>query len=79
MPHTRMTTLFIFIFLILSPDPYFYCFLARLDEVQEELLYYPDVGVGVGVGIGVGVSKKFNVKVFLCDGQGAVRRVILSL
>ena len=31
-------------------------FLARLDEVQEELLYYPGVGVGVGVG-GVGVSK----------------------
>ena len=34
---------------------------------------------GVGVVGGVGVSKKFNVKVFLCDGQGAVRRAILSL
>ena len=50
-------------------------FLAHIDEVQEELLYYP----------GVGISKKFNVKVFyvmgsfLCDGQGAVRRAILSL
>ena len=31
-----------------------------------------------GVGVGVGVSKKFNVKVFLCDGQGAVSRAILS-
>ena len=30
-------------------------FLARLDEVQEELLYYPSVGVGVGV------SKMFKV------------------
>ena len=28
---------------------------------------------------GVGVSKKFNVKSFLCDGQGAVRRAVLSL
>ena len=28
--------------------------LARLDEVQDELLYYPGVGVGVGVGGGVG-------------------------
>ena len=39
-------------------------FLARLDEVQEELLYYP----------GVGVSKmlKFLRQSFLCDGQGAV-------
>ena len=33
-------------------------FLVRLDKVQEELLYYPGVGVG-------GVSKKFNVKVFM--------------
>ena len=41
-------------------------FLARLDEVQEELLYYPAVGVGVGVG--VGVSKKFN-KVFYVMGK----------
>ena len=42
-----------------------YSILARLDEVQEELLYYPVVGVGVGVGGGVGVSKmfKFYVKV----------------
>ena len=32
-------------------------FLARLDEVQEELLYYPRVGVGVGVGGGVGVCR----------------------
>ena len=38
-------------------------FLARLDEVQEELLYYP------GVGIGVGVSKKFNVEVFYVMGK----------
>ena len=39
-------------------------FLARLDEVQEELLYYPGIGVGVGVGGGGVVSKKFDVKVF---------------
>ena len=42
-------------------------FLARLDEVQEELLYYP--GVGIGVGVGVGVSKRFNVKVFYEMGK----------
>ena len=45
-------------------------FLARLGglvEVQEELLYYP----GVGVGSGVGVSKmlKFYVKVFYVMGK----------
>ena len=48
-------------------------FLARLDEVQEELLYYPGIGFGIGVSIGAGVgvggggcvSKKFDVKVFL--------------
>ena len=54
-------------------------FLACLDEVQEELLYYPGVGVGVGVGGGIGVNKKFNIKSFLCDGQGTVRQAILSL
>ena len=45
--------------------------LARLDEVQEELLYYPGVGVGVGVAVGggVGVSKKFNVKGFYVMGK----------
>ena len=45
--------------------------LACLDEVQEELLYYPSVGVGVGIGVGggVGVSKKFNVKVFYVMGK----------
>ena len=32
-------------------------FLARLDEVQEELLYYPGVGVSVGVGGSGSVSK----------------------
>ena len=33
--------------------------LARLDEVQEKLLYYPQrrVGVGIDVGAGVDVSK----------------------
>ena len=40
-------------------------FLAHLDEVQEELLYYP----GVGIGGGGGVSKKFNVKVFYVMGK----------
>ena len=52
-------------------------FLAPLDEVQEELLYYP----GVGVGGSVGVSKivKFLHSSFLCDGQGPVRRAILFL
>ena len=38
-------------------------FLARLDEVQEELLYFP-VGVSGG-----GISKKFNVKVFYVMGK----------
>ena len=48
-----------------------FLFLARLDEVQEELLYYPGVGVGVGVGVvgGVGISKKFNVEVFYVMGK----------
>ena len=27
----------------------YFLFLACLDEVQEELLYYPGIGVGVGV------------------------------
>ena len=38
-------------------------------------------GVGVGVGGGVSISKmlKFLRERFLCDGQGAVRRAILSL
>ena len=35
-------------------------FLAPLDKVQEELLYYPRVGCGVGVGGRVGVSKMFK-------------------
>ena len=43
-------------------------FLARLDEVQEELLYYPGVSVDGGGG-GGGVSKKFNVKVFYVMGK----------
>ena len=42
-----------------------FLFLARLDEVQEELLYYP----GVGIGVGGGVSKNFNVKVFYVMGK----------
>ena len=56
-----------------------HAFLACLDEVQEELLYYAGIGVGVGVGGGIGVNKMFNFKSFLCDGQGAVRQAILSL
>ena len=51
-------------------------FLAHLDKVQESYFTTPGVGVGVGGG---GISKKFNVKVFLCDGQGTVRRAILFL
>ena len=49
--------------------------LARLNEGQEELSYYPGVGVGVGVGVsvggGVGVSKmlKFYIKVFYVMGK----------
>ena len=39
-------------------------FLARLDEVQEELLYYPGVGFSVGVGGGV------YGKVFYVMGKG---------
>ena len=42
-------------------------FLARLDKVQEELLYYPRRWISIGVG--VGVSKKFNVKVFYVMGK----------
>ena len=48
--------------------------LTRLDEVQEELVYYP--GVSVGIGSSISISKMLK---FLCDGQGAVRRAILSL
>ena len=47
--------------------------LARLDQVQEELLYYPRPRrrrwVGIGVGGGVGVSKKFIGKVFYVMGK----------
>ena len=41
----------------------------------------PGVGFGVGIGGGDGVSKmlKFLLLSFLCDGQGAVKRAILSL
>ena len=40
-----------------------------------------DIDVGLGIGGGVGISKmfKFLCTSFLCDGQGAVRQVILSL
>ena len=41
-------------------------FLACLDEVQEELLYYPGVGFGVVSG---SVSKKFHDKVFYVMGE----------
>ena len=49
--------------------PFYFKFLARLDEVQEELLYYPwrrRLGVGGSGGSG-GDSKilKFYVKVFM--------------
>ena len=53
--------------------------LARLDEVQEELLYYPSFGIGIGIGGGVSKMLKFLRLSFLCDGQGAVRQAILSL
>ena len=45
-------------------------FLARLDEVQEELLYYPSIGVGVSVGGSNSVSKmlEFYVKGFYVMG-----------
>ena len=58
---------------------FFHCFafLARLDEVQEELLYYPSVGVGVGVGGGVNISKmlKFYVKIFYVMGKAQSREL----
>ena len=44
-------------------------FLARLDEVQEELLYYPGVGVDIGVGGSIGVSKNFSVKLIYVMGK----------
>ena len=40
-------------------------FLACLDEVQEELLYYP----GVGVGGGVSKMLKLYIKVFYVMGK----------
>ena len=41
-------------------------FLARLDEVQEELLYNPGVGVGVDGGVGVSkMLKVFTLKFFM--------------
>ena len=46
-------------------------FLARLDEVQEEQLDYPPVLAFA--------AASALAKSFLCDGQGAVRRAILSL
>ena len=58
------------IFLIYHVLTTYFRFLARLDEVQEELMYYL-VGVGVGIGVGVGVSKmlKLHVKVFYVMGK----------
>ena len=53
-------------------------FLARLDEVQEDLLYYPPVLASAAVAVSV-LAKSLTLKVFLCDGQGAVRRAVLSL
>ena len=47
-------------------------FLACLDEVQEVLLYYPPA-------LASALAKSLTLKFFLCDGQGAVRRAILSL
>ena len=49
----------------------FKAFLARLDEVQEELLYYPGDGIGVGVGNvgGIGVSKMLKLKFFYVMGK----------
>ena len=44
-----------------------YYILACQDEVQEELLYYP--GVGIGFGVGDSISKKFNVQVFYVMGK----------
>ena len=48
-------------------------FLACLDEVQEELLYYPWRRRWRWRWQNV---KVFYVKVFLCDGQGAARQAI---
>ena len=38
-------------------------FLARLDEVKEELLYYPGVSSGTGVGVGISVGVGVGVAV----------------
>ena len=51
------------------PTSFFPFFLAPLNEVQVELLYYP--GIGVGVGGGGSVSKKCNVKVFYVMGKAS--------
>ena len=58
-------------------------FLALLDEVQEKLLYYPSVDVGTlwhrRAVVLASASALAKCLSFLCDGQGAVRRAILSL
>ena len=46
-----------------------FSFLARLDKVQEELLYYPRRRRRIGIGGGVGLSKKFKVKFFYVMGK----------
>ena len=40
-----------------------YVLLACLNKVQEELFYYPGIGVSVGIGVGVGrgVSRMLTV------------------
>ena len=48
---------------------FFFFFLARLDEVQEELLYYPRRWRRCWLCQRGGVSKKFNVKVFFVMGK----------
>ena len=44
-------------------------FLARLDEVQEELLYCPRHGVSFGVGAGVSKMLKFTLKFLRSHGM----------
>ena len=52
--------------------------LDRLDEVQEELLYYPLLALALALAAAAALAKSLMLK-FLCDGQGAVRLAILSL
>ena len=65
-------------FLVIKFCIYILCCAFMLAWTKSRKSYCTTPGVGVGVSVGVSKMLKFLRKSFLCDGQGAVRRAILS-